>query len=342
MLIAENISKELNGELVGNPNQLINSVSKIDFGVENSISFLSNPKYESHLQSTKASVILITKNQKIPQNTDKTYIKVDDPYIGFCIILGKYFNPKTHPQGIRTNSYISENTQIPTNIYIGEFSYIGNNVKIGNSVKIYPQVYIGDNCTIGENTVLYAGVKIYEECIIGNNCIIHSGTVIGSDGFGFARQKDGTYVKIPQIGNVIIEHDVEIGANCTIDRATMGSTIIKQGVKLDNMIQIAHNVEIGKNTVIAAQTGVSGSVKIDEGCVIGGQVGFVGHIYVAKGTQIGAQSGIAKSINEPGLQWIGSPSTLLKEAFKSQVIYRKLPEIDKKISEIEKKISENK
>ncbi|MCC6722763.1 MAG: UDP-3-O-(3-hydroxymyristoyl)glucosamine N-acyltransferase [Bacteroidia bacterium] len=339
MLKAGQICIELNGELSGNADQNVSSVSKIDMGAEDSLSFLSNPKYESFLENTKASVILVSKNQNIPTNTDKTFIKVDDPYNSFCIILGKYFNPKTHPSGIKTNTFVSENVVLPQEIYLGEFSYIGKNVKLGYNVKIYPNVYIGDNSEIGENTILFSGVNIYDDMKIGSNCIIHSGTVIGSDGFGFVRQNDGTYVKIPQIGNVVIENDVEIGANCTIDRATMGSTIIRQGVKLDNLIHIAHNVEIGKNSVIAGQTGISGSVRMDENCVVGGQVGFVGHIYIAKGTQIGAQSGIVKSITEPGQKWIGSPAIHLQDAFKSQVIYKKLPEIDKKINELEKKLN---
>ncbi|NUM31410.1 MAG: UDP-3-O-(3-hydroxymyristoyl)glucosamine N-acyltransferase [Bacteroidetes bacterium] len=340
MLTAGQISKELKGELIGNSDQIIDSVSKIDMGQKNSISFLSNPKYEHHLKSTEASVILVSKTQILPELNFKTFIKVDDPYTSFCIILGKYFNPQTHPQGISTQASIGENTNTDETMYIGEYSSFGKNVKLGKNIKIYPNVFIGNNCQIGENTILYAGVKVYENCKIGNNCIIHCGTVIGSDGFGFARQNDGVYIKIPQIGNVEIEDNVEIGANATIDKATMGSTIIRQGVKLDNMVHIAHNVEIGKNTVIAAQTGISGSVKIDEGCVVGGQVGFVGHIYIAKGTQIGAQSGISKSITEENTKWIGSPAIHLKDAFKSQVIFKKLPEMDKKLNELEKKFRE--
>lgn len=340
MLTAGNISKELNGVLVGNSEQIVDSVSKIDFGTKNSISFLSNPKYEHFLSATGASVVLVSKTQKLPDSSSTTFIKVDDPYTSFCIILGKYFNPETHPVGISPKASFGENTNTSENMYAGEFSALGSNVKLGKNVKIYPQVFVGNNCEIGENTVIYAGVKIYDNSKIGNNCIIHSGVVIGSDGFGFARQDDGKYIKIPQVGNVIIEDFVEIGSNATIDRATMGSTIIRQGVKLDNMVHVAHNVEIGKNTVIAAQTGISGSVKIDEGCVIGGQVGFVGHIYIAKGTQIGAQSGISKSITEENTKWIGSPAIHLKDAFKSQVIFKRLPELDKKINELEKKISE--
>jgi len=340
MLTAQQIAEEMDGECIGNPNQVINTVCKIDAGFKDAVSFLANPKYEAFLDSSEAGIVLVKSDQTLPQRDDITFIKVKDPYACFCILMGKYFNPVTHPTGISEKSHVSGNVDIKEGLYLAEFSYIGKKVTLGNNVKIYQQAYIGDNCVIGDNTVIYSGVRIYKDSIIGNSCIIHSGTVIGSDGFGFVLQKDGTYIKIPQIGNVIIEDNVEIGANCTIDRATMGSTIIRSGVKLDNLIQVAHNVEIGKNTVIAAQTGISGSVRLGDNCVIGGQVGFVGHIIVADGTQIGAQSGISKNVNEPSKQWIGSPIMPLKEAFKTQVIYRNLPELDKKVTQLEKKISE--
>ena len=336
MLTAERLAQELDGELVGDSSIIINSVCKIDAGFKDAISFLANPKYELFLETTTASIVLVNKDQALPLRNDITFIKVKDPYTSFCIILGKYFNPVTHPSGISEKCHVMGNIDIIEGLYIGEFAVIGKNVTLGKNVKLYPQTYIGDNCTLGDNTVIYAGVKIYNETKIGNNCIIHSGTVIGSDGFGFAMQKDGSYIKIPQVGNVEIENDVEIGANCSIDRATMGSTIIKQGAKLDNLIQIAHNVEIGKNTVIAALTGVSGSVKLGDGCVIGGQVGFVGHISVADGTQIGAQSGITKNITEKGKQWIGRPGMPLRDAFKAMAVYRRLPELADKINKLEK------
>ena len=340
MLTAGKIAMEFDGELIGDSPLPITSVCKIDPGPKDAISFLANPKYEQFLTTTEAGVVLVKKDQQVPSNKNTTFIKVKDPYACFCIVLGKYFDPTTHPVGISEKCHVNGNIDILHGLYIGEFAVIGKNVSIGKNVRIYPQAYIGDDCNIGENTVIYPGVRIYKDTNIGSNCIIHSGTIIGSDGFGFVPQKDGSYIKIPQVGNVIIENDVEIGANCTIDRATMGSTIIRQGVKLDNLIQVAHNCEIGRNTVIAALTGISGSVKLGDNCVIGGQVGFVGHIVVANGTQIGAQSGIMKNIEEEGQKWIGSPIMPLKEAFKSQVVYRNLSELDTKIHHIEKKISE--
>ncbi len=337
MLTSKNIALELEGELIGDSELVITAVCKIDAGYKNAISFLANSKYESFLETTSAELVLVFSDQVLPNRTDITFIKVKDPYTSFCIILGKYFNPIVHPKGVSEKCHVNDNIEIIEGLYLGEFSVIGKNVKMGKNLKIYPQAYVGDNCVLGDNTVIYSGVKLYSETKVGNNCIIHSGTVVGSDGFGFALQKDGSYIKIPQVGNVIIEDDVEIGANCTIDRATMGSTILRKGVKLDNLIQVAHNVEIGANTVIASQTGISGSVKLGDNCIIGGQVGFVGHISIANGTQIGAQSGIPKSIKEEGKQWIGSPIMPLKEAFKSQVIYRKLPSLDLRITHLEKK-----
>lgn len=340
MLSANQIAEELEGTCQGNPERTIDSVCKIDAGSSNALSFLANPKYEPFLESTEAGIVLVNADQQLPERNNITFIKVKDAYASFCIILGKYFNPIKHPKGISEKANFSAKMEISEGLYLGEFASVGKHVKLGKNVKIYPHVYIGDDCKIGDNTILYPGVKLYKETIIGNNCIIHSGTVIGSDGFGFVPQKDGSYVKIPQIGNVIIEDHVEIGSNCSIDRATIGSTRICEGVKLDNLIQVAHNVEIGKNTVIAAQTGVSGSVKLGERCVIGGQVGFVGHIHIADGTQIGAQSGIPKSITEPDQRFIGSPIMPLKEAFKNQVLYRNLSKMDQKLTTLEKKIDE--
>lgn len=340
MLTANQIATELDGTCIGDANREIRDVCKIDAGYPEAISFLANVKYEGYLNVTRAGIVLVKNDQVLPDRNDITFIKVKDPYAGFCIVMGKYFNPVTHPTGISEKSHVSGNVEIKEGLYLAEFAYIGKRVKLGNHVKIYQHAYIGDDCIIGDHTVIYAGAKVHNQTVIGEHCIIHSGTVIGADGFGFVPQKDGSYVKIPQIGNVLIEDRVEIGANCTIDRATMGSTIIREGVKLDNLIQVAHNVEIGKNTVIAAQTGISGSVKLGDNCVIGGQVGFVGHITVADGTQIGAQSGIPKSITDPGKQWIGSPIMPLKEAFKNQVIYRNLTELDLKVNHLEKKLNE--
>ncbi len=332
------IAKLLNGSIIGDADRMFNSVSKIDQSIPGSLAFLANPKYEHHLYSTTAGVILINKQIEINQPIDATIIQVDDAYSSFCEVLNVYFNTYSHKTGIEAGAYVHASAQLGKDVYIGSGAYVSANVKIGDNVKIYPNSFVGENCKIGNGTVFYAGVKVYHDCAIGQDCIVHAGVVIGSDGFGHAPQKDGTYIKIPQIGNVIIEDKVEIGANSAIDRATLGSTIIKSGVKLDNFIQVAHNVEIGENTVIAAHTGISGSVKLGKNCIIGGQVGFVGHITVADKTQIGAQSGISKDISDVGMQWIGSPIMPLREAFKTQVIYRNLPKLKSQIEALEKEL----
>lgn len=335
---AEEIRELLGGEIDGDPNAEIFTVSKIEQGTKGSLAFLANPKYEHYLYQTQATAVLIKKGYVPTGEVSATLILVDDPYSAFTTVLSKYFNPDTHKTGIEQPCYISENSKIGATPYIGAFAYIGKNVTIGDNVKIYPNTYVGDNVHVGDNTILYAGVKIYSYCVIGSNCILHAGTVIGSDGFGFAPQPDGTYVKIPQTGNVIIEDNVEIGSNCSIDRATMGSTVIKKGVKLDNLVQIAHNVEIGENTAIAAQTGISGSTKLGKYCVVAGQVGFAGHLTIADGSQFGAQAGIGKSITDKQKQWHGSPAIELKGWLKSQVLFRNLPNLDKKVAELEKLI----
>jgi UDP-3-O-[3-hydroxymyristoyl] glucosamine N-acyltransferase len=340
MVSALEISKLLKGELSGNGDVVITSVSKIDQGQPNSLTFLSNPKYTNFIYETKASVVLVNRNIELKDTPDITLIKVDDPYSAFCIILDQYFNPKAKRSGIEQPSFIAESAKIGKDVYVGAFAYIGNNAEIGDGAKIFPHAYVGDNAKIGKNTILYSGVKVYEQCMVGDVCIIHAGSVVGSDGFGFAPQKDGTYAKIPQIGNVIIEDNVEIGSNCSIDRATMGSTFIRKGVKLDNLIQVAHNAEVGANTVIASQTGVSGSTKIGENCVIGGQVGFVGHISIAKGSQIGAQSGIPNSIDTPGEKWIGSPVQEYKNYLRSSIVVKRLPDMEKRLHELEHEMIE--
>ncbi len=337
-IAVKEIAKLLNGSIIGDADRMFNSVSKIDQSIPGSLAFLANPKYEHHLYSTKAGVILINKQIEINQPIDATIIQVDDAYSSFCEVLNVYFNTYSHKTGIEAGAYVHASAQLGKDVYIGSGAYVSANVKIGDNVKIYPNSFVGENCKIGNGTVFYAGVKVYHDCVIGQDCIVHAGVVIGSDGFGHAPQKDGTYIKIPQIGNVIIEDKVEIGANSAIDRATLGSTIIKSGVKLDNFIQVAHNVEIGENTVIAAHTGISGSVKLGKNCIIGGQVGFVGHITVADKTQIGAQSGISKDISDVGMQWIGSPIMPLREAFKTQVIYRNLPKLKSQIEALEKEL----
>lgn len=337
-IAVKEIAKLLNGSIIGDAERMFNSVSKIDQSIPGSLAFLANPKYEHHLYSTTAGVILINKQIEINQPIDATIIQVDDAYSSFCEVLNVYFNTYSHKTGIEAGAYVHASAQLGKDVYIGSGAYVSANVKIGDNVKIYPNSFVGENCKIGNGTVFYAGVKVYHDSVIGQDCIVHAGVVIGSDGFGHAPQKDGTYIKIPQIGNVIIEDKVEIGANSAIDRATLGSTIIKSGVKLDNFIQVAHNVEIGENTVIAAHTGISGSVKLGKNCIIGGQVGFVGHITVADKTQIGAQSGISKDISDVGMQWIGSPIMPLREAFKTQVIYRNLPKLKSQIEALEKEL----
>lgn len=336
MLNAEEIAQFTGGKVVGDPQTPITNIAKIEEAKPGDLAFVGNPKYEHYIYETKASVVFVKMGFEAKESVSCTLIKSAHPYLSFCQVLDKYFNPISHPTGIENPSHIAVGVQVDETSYIGAFAYIAEGVKLGKGVKIYPNCVIGKNCAIGDNTILYAGTQVMPSCIIGNDCMIHSGTVIGSDGFGHAPMPDGSYAKIPQVGNVIIENDVEIGSNCSIDRATMGSTIIRNGVKLDNLIQVAHNAEIGENTVIAAQTGISGSTKIGARCMIGGQVGFVGHISIANGTQIGAQSGIQKAIKEENQAFIGSPSMPLREAFKTQVLMRNLPKLNERLNKLEK------
>jgi UDP-3-O-[3-hydroxymyristoyl] glucosamine N-acyltransferase len=325
----------INGKVEGDGNASVSSFGKIEEAGEGQLSFLANPKYEDHLYSTKASVIIINQNFPLRQPLKATLIRVTDAYTAFATLLAKYQEiVQQQLTGIQQPSYIGKTSTYGKNVFIGAFAYIGENVSIGNDTKIYPNAYIGDNVTIGENTVIHPGVKIYSDCKVGNKVCIHAGTVIGSDGFGFAPQADGSYQKVPQIGNVIIEDNVEIGANSTIDRATIGSTIIKSGAKLDNLIQIAHNVEVGNSTVIAAQAGVSGSTKLGKNVMIGGQAGIVGHIQIGDGAKINAQSGVSKSL-EPGKVVTGSPAFDYTHALRSQALSRKLPDLEKRIKELE-------
>ncbi|QEC51439.1 UDP-3-O-[3-hydroxymyristoyl] glucosamine N-acyltransferase [Anseongella ginsenosidimutans] len=337
---AAELGKLLNGIVEGEPGAEVSAVSKIEDAQEGSLTFLANPKYAPFLYSTNASIVIVGLDLLLEKPVTSTLIRVKDPYSAFSVLLDLYNSSKLNKTGREEPNFISPSAEIGEECYIGAFSYIGHNVKLGKNVKVFPQVYLGDNCVVGDNSVLYAGVKIYSDCLIGSRVIVHSGTVIGSDGFGFAPQPDGSYSKVSQIGNVVIEDDVEIGSNNSIDRATMGSTIIGKGVKLDNLIQVAHNVEIGKNTVIASQTGISGSTKIGENSVIGGQVGIVGHISLAKGTQINAKSGISKSITEEGKQWNGSPALAFRESLRIQAVYRRLPELENKIALLEKQLLE--
>jgi UDP-3-O-[3-hydroxymyristoyl] glucosamine N-acyltransferase len=334
---AEQIADILEGEVVGNPNAEVYKLAKIEEGTKGSLTFLANSKYTNYIYSTKATITIVN-NTFIPeQEISTTLIKVEDAYESFSKLLEYYNQVKLMKSGIEQPSVISENVIYGEGLYLGSFCYIGKNVKIGKEVKIYPNTYIGDNVVIGDNCLLFAGVRIYSETEIGNNCTVHSGAIIGSDGFGFAPLEDGTFKKIPQIGNVIIENDVEIGANTTIDRATLGSTFIRSGVKLDNHIQVAHNVDIDENTVIAAQTGIAGSTKIGKNCMIGGQVGIAGHLTIGNNVKVQAQSGIGKNIADNEVVQ-GTPSFNYGDFAKSYVHFKNLPKIVAEINEIKKNI----
>jgi UDP-3-O-[3-hydroxymyristoyl] glucosamine N-acyltransferase len=335
------IAHLLNGEVRGDDSLTVNKLAKIEQGNAGDISFLSNQKYEHFIYTTKASAVIVGKDFVPKKAISASLVVVDNPYLSFTQLLEEYqkilnFSKK----GVEQPVFIGDGTVIGEGAYQGAFSYVGSNTKIGKNVKIYPQVYIGDNVIIGDNTLIYAGVKIYSNTIIGNNCVFHAGAVIGSDGFGFAPQEDGAYKTIPQLGNVIIEDNVSIGANSTIDCATMGSTIIRQGVKIDNLVQVAHNVEIGKNTVIAALTGIAGSTTIGENCVIAGQVGVVGHISVANGTKVGAQAGVMKSIKKENTSVTGTYAFDLNDYLRAASVFRKLPQLDKQVRELEKRLEE--
>jgi UDP-3-O-[3-hydroxymyristoyl] glucosamine N-acyltransferase len=334
---AEQIAGILDGEVVGNPNAEVYKLAKIEEGVQGSLTFLSNPKYLNYIYSTQASITIVNATFEPEQPLITTLIKVEDAYKAFSKLLEYYNQVKLMKSGIEQPSVISENVTYGDNLYLGSFCYVGKNVKIGSNVKIYPNTFIGDNATIGDNCILFAGVRIYSETEIGANCTIHSGSIIGSDGFGFAPSEDGSYTKIPQIGNVILEDNVDVGSCTTIDRATLGSTIIRKGVKLDNQIQIAHNVEIGENTVIASQTGIAGSTKIGKNCMIGGQVGIVGHITIGDNVRIQAQSGIGKSLKD-GETVQGSPAFNYSDFSKSFVHFRNFPKIVSDLENLKKKL----
>ncbi len=333
---AVQIALLINGKVEGDAAANVTSFGKIEEAKEGQLTFFANPKYEDFLYSTNASVIIINEDYELKQPVMATLIRVPDAYTAFATLLSKYQEiVKQQLKGIQEPSYIAKTAVYGQNVFIGAFAYIGENVTIGNNSKIFPHAFIGDNVTIGDNCIIHPGVKIYDGCKVGNQVTIHAGTVIGSDGFGFAPQADGSLKKVPQIGNVLIEDNVEIGANATIDRATIGSTIIRSGAKLDNLIQIAHNVEVGHSTVIAAQAGVSGSTKIGNGVMIGGQAGIVGHIQIADGSKINAQAGLGKSLKVPGTAVTGSPAYDYNQAIRSQAIARNLPEMEKRIKELE-------
>lgn len=335
-ITAAQIAEVLEGEIIGDENVSVSTLSKIEDGQIGSLTFLSNPKYTHFIYETQASIVIVNKTFEAEHEVKATLIKVDDAYKAFSKVLEYYNQVKLMKSGIEQPSVVSEGATYGDDLYLGSFSYIGKNTKIGNNVKIYPNSFVGDNVEIGDNTILFAGARVYSESKIGKNCVIHSGTIIGSDGFGFAPLEDGSYTKVPQIGNVIIEDDVEIGACTTIDRATLGATIIRKGVKLDNQIQIAHNVEIGEHTVIASQTGVAGSTKIGKFCVIGGQVGIVGHITIGNHVRIQAQTGVGKSIKDGDIIQ-GSPAMGYNDFSKSYVHFKNLPKIIKEFNELKKK-----
>ena len=336
---AAQISVLVNGKIEGDAGAMVSSFGKIEEAQEGQLTFLANPKYEDYLYTTNASIAIVNEDYALRRPINPTLVRVPDAYTAFAQLLSKYQELATQQlKGIQQPAYISPSAKLADDVYIGAFSYIGENVRIETGTKIFPNSFIGDNVTIGKACILHPGVKIYHDCELSHHVIIHAGTVIGSDGFGFAPQSDGSFKKVPQIGNVVIEDHVEIGANTTIDRATIGSTLIKAGAKLDNLIQIAHNVEIGDSTVIAAQAGVSGSTKIGSNVMIGGQAGLVGHIQIADGAKINAQSGVSKSIKEPYAAVTGSPAGDYTSSLRSQAVIRNLPQLEKRIQELENTI----
>ncbi len=334
---ASQIAGILEGEVEGNPEIAVHKLAKIEEGEKGSLTFLANPKYTSFIYTTKASITIVNRDFVPDQHLNTTLIKVDDAYLSFSKLLDYYNQVKNNKTGIENPVFISENVSYGEDFYMGAFSYLGNNVKLGNSVKIYPNVYIGDNVVVGNNVTIFAGAKIYSETEIGNNCFIHSGVILGADGFGFSPNANGEFTKIPQTGKVILEDNVDVGAGTTIDRATLGATILRKGVKLDNQIQIAHNVEIGEHTVIAAQTGIAGSTKIGKYCRIGGQVGIVGHITIGDRVKIQAQSGIGRNVKDDEILQ-GSPALNYGDYNKSYVHFKNLPKILDRIDKIEKRV----
>ena len=336
---AQMIAQFLKGEIEGNPEVEVENISKIEEGKPGTLSFLSNPKYEKYIYETQASIVLVNKDFKAEKPVSATLIRVENAYESFASLLELYQQAKPQKTGVHTLASIREDAILGENVYIGDFTVVESGSKIGNNVKIYPQVYIGEGVEIGDGTLIYAGVKIYEGCRIGKNCIIHSGTVIGSDGFGFTPQADKTYKKIPQIGIVIIEDNVEIGSNCSIDRATMGATILHTGVKLDNLIQIAHNVEVGENTAMAAQTGIAGSTKVGKNNMFSGQVAIVGHLNIGNDIKIGGQSGVMRDLKD-GEVLQGSPAINFRDFWKSTAIFNKLPELRYQVLQLERDIKD--
>lgn len=337
---AKMIADFLKGKVEGNPDVKVNNISKIEEGTPGTITFLANPKYEKYIYDTEASIVIVNDNFVPEKPVKTTLVRVPDAYKALATLLELQSKMKPQKSGVDSLAFVHPSASLGENVYVGPFAVISENVKVGNNTKIYPQVFIGDNSTLKDNTTIYPGVRVYHDCHIGSDCIIHAGVVIGSDGFGFAPQEGSDYKKIPQVGNVIIEDHVEIGANTAIDRATMGSTIIRRGVKLDNLIQIAHNVEVGENTVMAGQSGIAGSTKVGKNVMIGGQVGLIGHITVADKVKIAAQSGITLPIKTEGEIVQGSPSFGFAKYQRCYVLFRKLPDIYDQINELERQVKE--
>lgn len=336
--LASQIAALLNGTVEGNPETEVWNVAKIEEGAPGMLSFLANPKYIPYIYETRSSVVIVNKDFVAEKPISATLIRVDDAYASFAKLLAFYDQMSQDKRGVSSLAFVSSTAKCGENLYLGEFAFVGENVTLGNNVKVYPQVYVGDGCVIGDNTVLYPGVRLYRNTVVGQRCIIHAGAVIGADGFGFVSQEDGHYDKIPQVGNVMIDDDVEIGANTTIDRSTMGSTRVHKGVKLDNLIHLAHNVEIGENSALAAQVGVSGSTHLGKNCVVGGQSGFVGHLHIANGSKFGGQCGIMGSIKEENQEFMGTPIQPLRQYLKSNARFRHIDEMARKIEELEKEV----
>ncbi|HPF02360.1 MAG TPA: UDP-3-O-(3-hydroxymyristoyl)glucosamine N-acyltransferase [Bacteroidales bacterium] len=335
---ASAIADFLRGEIEGDPETVVNTIAKIEEGHKGALSFLANPKYEHHIYSTLSSVVLVNRSFVPSAHIEATLIRVDNAYDAFASLLRLVDQARPRKKGIHPSAVIEPTAQIGTDVYIGAYTYIGDNCIIGDNCSVYPHVYIGDNSRIGKNSTINPGVTIYHECIVGEGCTIHAGSVIGSDGFGFAPQSETEFMKIPQLGNVVIEDHVEIGANVAIDRATMGSTIIRKGVKLDNLIQIGHNVEIGENTVMAGQTGIAGSTKVGKNCMLAGQVGIAGHLRISDGTKIGAKAGVAGDVRKENSVLLGLPAIDHKDFLRSSVIFRKLPDLKAQVDNLERDV----
>ncbi len=335
---AQQIAEYLGGIVEGDPDTRVNNFSKIEDGKSGTLTFLANPKYEHYIYTTHASIVLVNNDFNPSQQISATLVKVPNAYMAIAQLLNMVEQTKVKKAGIDAGAFIATTATLGDNCYVGNFAYIGNNVSIGNNCQIYPYAYIGDNVKLGDNCIIYPHVSVYEGCMIGNNCIIHSGAVIGADGFGFAPEGE-KYNKIPQLGNVILEDDIEIGANTTIDRAVMESTIIRKGTKIDNLVMIAHNVEVGENTVMAAQVGIAGSTKIGKHCMFGGQAGLAGHITVADNVNFGAQAGVMSDIKKQG-SLLGSPAIEAKNFFRSSAVFNRLPEMYRTVGKLEREIEE--